>query len=555
MQSQDNQPPGNSDATLVAPRTQQGSARLILRRPDGQLTEYGLDKDEISIGRLASNDVVLTDDRSVSRRHAVIRRSNVGYVIEDQQSNNGTYVDGEKILYPFVLHNGQSIKVGSNELTFTMVSAVVRPAPEGLENQPVPPAAPEAQEPFYNPPIPQPAFDAPPQPAFNAPPQPAFNVPQPGAFPAPPAMDQPPGPFEQPPAAPAFQQPPPGPAYPPAQSFGQPPAPEQPFGQPGGAFPAPPQPGASPYAPAPGFQASPAPAASPEPGKVICQNCHQPTMANKAFCLNCGASMAAQSAPLGSASGGMNPYGAPASFGGPTAPPMAGPGSQPWPAPAPSQPQPWPPQPAGQQPPPGAQPWPQAPQGSQPVGAQPWPPQPAGQQPPPGAQPWPPQPPGAAQGWPGQPGQQPGPFGAGPQAPAPAAGPFDGTIFFPKGMRPIQPSDIKVRLAATQFGGQSSVQAGANITVRVWSAAQDAFYFAAPGITLRVPAPGAVEEGSVQITPLRPTTPGATDQLLFMVVDANNGQPLHPSPVAADVVIAYQPAPPFDGPGTLKLPI
>src|SRR5262249_9148270 len=110
MQFQDDQPPNANDATLVAPRAQQVSARLIVRRADGQLKEYGLDKDEISIGRLASNDVALPDDRSVSRRHAVIRRSNVGYVIEDQQSNNGTYVDGEKILYPFVLHNGHSIK-------------------------------------------------------------------------------------------------------------------------------------------------------------------------------------------------------------------------------------------------------------------------------------------------------------------------------------------------------------------------------------------------------------------------------------------------------------
>jgi hypothetical protein len=131
---------------------------------------------------------------------------------------------------------------------------------------------------------------------------------------------------------------------------------------------------------------------------------------------------------------------------------------------------------------------------------------------------------------------------------------LDGTVFFPKGMRPIQPSDVKVRLAA-QFGAQGSLQPGTNITVRIWSAAQDAFYFAAPGITLRVPAPGAAEEGSVQVTPLRPTAPGAADQLLFMVVDANSGQPLHPSPVAAEVVIAYQPAPPFDGPGSVKLPI
>jgi hypothetical protein len=127
-------------------------------------------------------------------------------------------------------------------------------------------------------------------------------------------------------------------------------------------------------------------------------------------------------------------------------------------------------------------------------------------------------------------------------------------VFFSKGLRPLQTTDIRVRLA-TQFVAPGGLQPGATITVRIWSAAQDAFYFGGPGITLRVPAPGGVEEGALQITPLRPTAPGATDQLLFMVVDAASGQPLHPTPVPAEVVISYQPAPPFDGPGSLRLPI
>lgn len=505
MQFQNDQPPGANDATLVAPRTQQGSARLILRRADGQLKEYGLDKDEITIGRLATNDVALPDDRSVSRRHAVIRRSNVGYVIEDQQSNNGTYVDGEKILYPFVLHNGQSIKVGANELTFTVVSttepATAEPA-NPAPSQPLPPSQPTAQgapEPFFNQAIPQPAFDAPSQPAFDAPPQPAAFPPPPKPMPA---MGQPQATFPNEQAAPAFQQPPPGPsAFQSPAPFGQPAAPgSQPF-QGGPAFGAPPQPSAAPFPSVPGIQTSPAPAPSAGAGMITCQTCGQPTMANKAFCLNCGASL-----------------------GTPSAPPAPGPGAQPWP-----------PQPA-------------------PQAQQPWPPQPQVQQPPPGPQPWPPQPqPQAQQPWPGQPGQ-PGPFGAPPQAPAPSGGPLDGNVFFPKGLRPLQTTDIRVRLT-TQFVTPGGLQPGTTITVRIWAAAQDAFYFSGPGITLRVPMPGGVEEGGLQVTPLRPTNPGVSDQLLFMVVDAASGQPLHPTPIAAEVVISYQPAPPFDGPGSLRLPI
>ncbi len=502
MQFQNDQPPGANDATLVAPRAQPGTARLILRRADGQLKEYGLDKDEITIGRLASNDVALPDDRSVSRRHAVIRRSNVGYVIEDQQSNNGTYVDGEKILYPFVLHNGQSIKVGSNELTFTIVNTAVQPAPAGpakqTPSQPLAsgqPATPGAPEPLVNQPIPQPAFEPPPQPAFNAAAQAApFSPPQPA-----PAMDQQPAAFPPAQAAPAFQQPPPGPAYQPAAPFGQSAMPEQPPLQGAPAFGA--QPGAA------GFPAPPSPASSSGSGMVTCQSCGQPTMANKAFCLNCGASLAAQSAAAAPALGGANPFGGP----------IAGPGPQPWPA-QPGQPQAWPQPAQGQPPSPAQQPWPQQPQG-----------------------------------WPGQPGQ-PGPVGAPAPAPAPAAGPLDATVFFSKGLRPLQTSDIRVRLV-TQFVAPGGLQPGATITLRIWSTAQDAFYFSGPGIMLRVPAPGGVEEGVLQVTPLRPTAPGAPDQLLLMVVDTASGQPLHPTPVSAEVVISYQPAPPFDGPGSLRLPI
>lgn len=530
MQSQDNQPPGNSDATLVAPRTQQGSARLILRRPDGQLTEYGMDKDEISIGRLATNDVVLNDDRSVSRRHAVIRRSNVGYVIEDQQSNNGTYVDGEKILYPFVLHNNQSIKIGSNELTFKLVSAPL-PAPAPAEPAPARtnPTLPRAE--------PQPqsfgsaTLEPAPQMGFPLPPPPGFDIQQP----APPVAQ-------------------PQPAFPP-----QPAAFQQPEAAP--AFPAQPQP----VYPAPAFPAQPAPLpgapgqqqAVAGPGEIICQQCNNPTLANKQFCLQCGASIVAQVAQSQAASSGpAAPFGSQ---------PMMAPGFPPnqpgtsygQPQQPLGQPQPgWPPQQPGQFPP-NQFAGPQQAPGQMPPGQSGWPPQqPAGQPQPGQPQGWPPQQPGQMppnqmggpqpQGWPGQPGQ----FGA--PAPAPAAGPIDATAFYPRGMRPLQTVELRVRLA-TQFAAPGPIQPGAAITVRIWPAAQDAFYLSGPGVTLRVPGPGGVEEGTLQVTPLRPTAPGATDQLLLMITDANSGQPLQPTPVAAEIVIAYQPTPPFDGPGSVRI--
>ncbi len=475
MEPQDSQPAGPNDATLVAPRAQQGSARLILRKPDGQLKEYGLDKDEITIGRLSTNDVVLADDRSVSRRHAVIRRSNVGYVIEDQQSNNGTYVDGEKILYPFVLHNGQSIKIGANELTFRLVSTAIQPVaqePAAPAGAPAPGAtlpSPEAQPRAANatPPdqfVSQPAPQQPiPQPGFAASLQPGFNTPQ----------------------QPAFASPP----------------------QPAPAFPAQPAP-ALPQQPAPGIAGQQS--FLPGPGEIICQQCGQPTLANKQFCLQCGANIAFQLAQQGRGSG-------PAAFGTPGPAPGFFPPNQANPASGP----------AGGSAPAINQPgWPQ----QAPAWSPPQPSQPGWQQQP--------------QGWPGQPGQ----FGA----PAPAAGPIDATVLFPKSMRLMQPGEVRVRLFA-QFAGP--FQPGTPITVRVWSAPQDAFYLSTPaGIALRIPAPGNVEEGVLQVTPIRQAAPGSPYQLFFMVTDAG-GQPLHPQPVAAEIMLTDQPVSPFENQGMLKLPL
>ena len=56
-----------------------------------QLTMAG-----VSIGRLPDNDVVL-DDLLVSRRHALLRRTPAGWTLRDQDSGNGTFVNGDRI--------------------------------------------------------------------------------------------------------------------------------------------------------------------------------------------------------------------------------------------------------------------------------------------------------------------------------------------------------------------------------------------------------------------------------------------------------------------------
>jgi ABC-type multidrug transport system ATPase subunit len=49
------------------------------------------------IGRAEDNEIVLRDDELVSRRHAELRRTSAGYVIEDVGSRNGVFVNGARV--------------------------------------------------------------------------------------------------------------------------------------------------------------------------------------------------------------------------------------------------------------------------------------------------------------------------------------------------------------------------------------------------------------------------------------------------------------------------
>ena len=73
---------------------------------------FYLDKPVVSIGRLAENDICL-EDSFVSRHHCVIRNVDGLYVIEDLNSANGTYVNGERV-NACSLAEGDLIRIGAS---------------------------------------------------------------------------------------------------------------------------------------------------------------------------------------------------------------------------------------------------------------------------------------------------------------------------------------------------------------------------------------------------------------------------------------------------------
>jgi adenylate cyclase len=75
-------------------------------------------KGSCSLGRSASNQVAIPDDR-VSRRHAMIQlQGEHEFWLVDFGSRNGTYLNGQRLTRPIRLQNGDHLLIGHAEFTF-----------------------------------------------------------------------------------------------------------------------------------------------------------------------------------------------------------------------------------------------------------------------------------------------------------------------------------------------------------------------------------------------------------------------------------------------------
>ena len=106
--SADASPP--ESAVRVAARAGYQPADAVTRTVD-------LGHRTITIGREEGNDLVLNHPM-VSRRHARLTVTMGGWRIEDLQSTNGTYVDGNLLRQPMVLKPGNLITIGGYRLIF-----------------------------------------------------------------------------------------------------------------------------------------------------------------------------------------------------------------------------------------------------------------------------------------------------------------------------------------------------------------------------------------------------------------------------------------------------
>ncbi|EDM78066.1 LysM domain protein [Plesiocystis pacifica SIR-1] len=88
-------------------------ARIKITDPEGQTRSFPFTKAQLSLGRAATNDVVL-EQGGVSSDHCVIVRDPMGtFSIADRNSTNGTWIGEQRIHGPTPLEPGVSVTVGS----------------------------------------------------------------------------------------------------------------------------------------------------------------------------------------------------------------------------------------------------------------------------------------------------------------------------------------------------------------------------------------------------------------------------------------------------------
>lgn len=169
---------------------------VVITEKGGAQRRMDFDKNEVTIGRVQGNDIILPKG-NVSKRHSRIVLKDNRFIVVDLKSTNGTYVNGRKITSPLVVKPGDKIYIGDFILTVDenagagvgSEGAVSSPAAAPSGRQSAPPPAPSRAAP--------PAASAPPPPVPAA--RPPEDAPPPPRRPAPMRSTRPPAP--RPPSA------------------------------------------------------------------------------------------------------------------------------------------------------------------------------------------------------------------------------------------------------------------------------------------------------------------------------------------------------------------
>jgi pilus assembly protein CpaF len=104
------------------------SFAVIISEKGGQERREVFDKNEISIGRVQGNDLLLPKG-NVSKRHARIVFRDGRFIVTDLKSTNGSYVNGHRIAQATIVREGDKIYIGDFILRLDASNSAQSPLP------------------------------------------------------------------------------------------------------------------------------------------------------------------------------------------------------------------------------------------------------------------------------------------------------------------------------------------------------------------------------------------------------------------------------------------
>lgn len=107
---------------------------LYVQRNTGNDQELYWEQPMLTIGRDPTNDLVI-EHKLASRRHARFEKDEVGFYINDLESTNGTFVNGQRIQGKHLLRNNDEVWVGDTVIVFRDPEATMKGTPPPVARQ------------------------------------------------------------------------------------------------------------------------------------------------------------------------------------------------------------------------------------------------------------------------------------------------------------------------------------------------------------------------------------------------------------------------------------
>src|SRR5689334_18476250 len=99
---------------------------IVISEKGGAERRESFDKNEINVGRVQGNDLMLPKG-NVSKHHARLLFRDGRFIVTDLKSTNGTYVNGRKIAQATIVREGDKIYIGDFVLRIETAAAGTAP--------------------------------------------------------------------------------------------------------------------------------------------------------------------------------------------------------------------------------------------------------------------------------------------------------------------------------------------------------------------------------------------------------------------------------------------